>query len=225
VTRRSLRALGVAFALLLAGAPPARAGSAPPTHRAVLDSLADRVAADLLADGEFPAGRTVALDQPIVGDSLGALGQRLVERLKGRGLALRLTAAPGAWMPGGVDPAPAAVADPGDLRLQVRVQASGVTYVRARRGFPGRVTVYERLGFVRASATLLDGPSRAVLWAHSASAERRDRVGKGDLAAAAVGSGGLAADVPRGGGIRFLEPLIVAGVVTGLVVLFYSNRN
>lgn len=31
--------------------------------------------------------------------------------------------------------------------------------------------------------------------------------------------------LPRGGGGRLLEPLIVVGVVTGLVVLFYSNRN
>jgi hypothetical protein len=50
-------------------------------------------------------------------------------------------------------------------------------------------------------------------------------VAKGDVAYAASGSGYLNPPVPRGGGTRWLEPMIVIGVVAGLVVLFYSNRN
>ena len=208
----------------LAGAASARAGDLPPTHRAVLDSLAARVAGELLAGAELPPGRTVALEQPLAGDSLGALGQRLIERLQERGVALRLTDPPGARVAGAAGGSPG-VPEPGDLRLEVRVQASGVEYVRAIRGFPGRVRAYERLGYLGASATLLEGDSRAVLWTRSASAEARDRVRRGDLAAARAGSGGLAAAPPLGGGTRLLEPLLVTGVVTGLVALFYSNRN
>ena len=127
---------------------------------------------------------------------------------------------------GAVDPqAAAAAADPADLRLSVRVQTSSVSYVRAVRGFPWRVSGYDRLGVMGASAALLDGPSRSVLWARSASAESRDRVAKRDLADAAAASGGMNPAPPRGAGFRILEPLLVAGVTAGLVVLFYSNRN
>jgi hypothetical protein len=76
-----------------------------------------------------------------------------------------------------------------------------------------------------ATAALLDGPSRSVVWARSASAESRDRVAKRDLAEAAAASGGMNPVPPRGAGFRMLEPLLVAGVTVGLVVLFYSTRN
>jgi hypothetical protein len=220
-----LAALVVAVAALLPVAPSgARAGAPPPTHRTVLDSLARRVAGELLAGAEIPAGRTVALQQPIAGDTLGALGQRLVEGLKARGLGVRVTSAPGAWAAGG-SPAVATGPEPEDLRLQVRVPLSAVAYVRPIRGFPWRVTAYERLAILGASATLMDGPSGAVLWARSATAEHRDRVGKGEVAEAAAGSGSFSPAPPKGGGPRLLEPLLVAGVIAGLVVLFYSNRN
>lgn len=208
--------------VLSVAACSAHAAGSPPTHGALLDSLAHRVADELLAGTAIPAGRPVVLEHPIAGDTLGALGQGLLERLESRGVPVRLLSGPGPWASGGsIDSA----AGGSDLLLAVHVTASGVTYVRALHAFPARVNAFERLAYVRANATLLDGPSRAVVWTRSAAAETRDRVGKGDLAYVATGSGGLNPAVPRGGSFRFLEPAIVLGVVTGLVVLFYSNRN
>ncbi len=219
--------LAVASILVLGPlAAPAGAGATPPTHGALLDSLAHRAAEALLAGTSIPAGRAVTLEHPIAGDTLGVLGQSLLERLEARGVSVRLLAAPGAWQTAStVDSPVSGSRDSSDLLLSVRVAASGVSYTRPLRRFPWRVTGYERLAYLRGNATLLDGPSRAVLWTRSAATESRDRVGRGDLAYVAIGSGGLNPPVPRGGGFRFLEPAIVLGVVTGLVVLFYSNRN
>ncbi len=243
------RVLAAAMALVLATlAAPVGAKGLPPTHGALLDSLAHRVADELLAGVSIPPGRPVTLERPIAGDTLGVLGQSLLERLQNRGVPVRLLAPAGpgsagaaagtaaaagtptaAGTSGAADSAAARPADPvsasASLLLSVRVAASGVSYTRALHGFPARVTGYERLAYLRASATLLDGPSRSVVWTRSASEEARDRVGKGDLDYVSTGSGGINPARPAGGGFRFLEPAIVLGVVAGLVVLFYSNRN
>lgn len=219
-------ALAVATALLLALlAAPAGARGLPPTHGALLDSLAHRVADELLAGVSIPSGRPVTLERPIAGDSLGVLGQSLLERLQVHGIPVRLLAPAGPGTAAAADSGAARASDPDPLLLSVRVAASGVSYTRALHAFPARVTGYERLAYLKASATLLDGPSRSVVWTRSASEEARDRVAKGDLVYVSTGSGGMNPARPAGGGFRFLEPAIVLGVVAGLVVLFYSNRN
>jgi hypothetical protein len=217
--------------------------SMPPTHSMALDAVADTVAADLLKGATFPAGRPVALVAPAPGDTLGLLTQRMMERMKALGVSVRLARsearAPG--MENGVPPTgtPSVVApgdsaasvvshatDPsGPLRLQILVEGSGVTYVRRLGSFPFGTKGYERLAGMRASATLFDPMNGDVVWTRSAAQSASDVVAKGDVAYAASGSGYLNPPLPRGGGTRWLEPMIVIGVVAGLVVLFYSNRN
>lgn len=112
----------------------------------------------------------------------------------------------------------------GTAQLQLQVDGSGVSYVRRLGKFPVGTKGYERLSAMRAAATLLDPTTGEVFWTRAASRSLTDIVPKGDLAYAASGSGKLNPPVPKGG-TRWLEPLIVVGVVAGLVVLFYSNRN
>jgi hypothetical protein len=210
------------IAAVLAAAPPARAERAlPPTHAAVLDSLAARVAGDLLRGQDLPADRTVYVEEPVPGDTLGVFAQQIVQALSGRGTPVRIAGPRGPAETAGPAPGNA----DGDLRLKARVQSTGLSYVRTIRGFLGRAKAYERFGYLHASATLLDGGSGTVLWARTASAESRDRVSRGDLAYVSAGSARLDPAIPGGRGFRLLEPLIVVGVVAGLVVLFYSNRN
>lgn len=212
-------------AVALFGAPGARAErSLPPTHAAVLDSLAARVAGELLQGQDLPAGRTLSVAQPVPGDTLGMFGQQLLQVLRARGASVRIGDARGPGGAGGSG-SPAAEDESGDLRLVARVQSTGVSYVRTYRGLLGRPKAYERFGYLHASATLMEGASRTVLWARTASAESRDRISRNDLDYVAAGSSRLNPVPPGGRGFRLLEPLIVVGVVTGLVVLFYSNRN
>lgn len=222
--------LGKRFGILLAAAaltaaPGARAEHAlPPTHAAVLDSLAARVAADLLRGQAIPAGRMLTLEQPVPGDTLGVFAQQLLQVLRGRAVPVRV-ADPRALSGAGSSGSGGAEDEAGGLRLEARVQSSGISYVRTIRGLLGRPKAYERFGYLHASATLFGGDSGAVLWARTASSEIRDRVPRGDLAYVAAGSNRLNPVPPGGRGFRLLEPLIVVGVVAGLVVLFYSNRN
>jgi hypothetical protein len=212
------------------GASPARAYV--PTHGMMLDSLAATVAADLLRG---PASdRAVAVVVPLEGDTSGLLAQRLLERLRSVTSDVRVRerplATPGAQpptMPPGMPPPAVPASDSGSapLELHARVDGTGVSYVRRIRSFPFGVKGYERLVTMRASATMLEQATGRVVWARSATASLQDVVRKRDLAYVSGGSTGWNPPLPQGTGPRILEPLIVVGVVAGLVVLFYSNRN
>jgi hypothetical protein len=192
----------------------------------MLDSVAGLVALDLLHGSPIPPGRAVRLATPVAGDTLGYLAQRVVEHLRGRGTEVRLLSARAAEVGMGEDPPAKARADSTDLDLRLEVRSAGVAYIRAFRRFPFGIRGYERLASMQVGATLVDCSNREVVWARSSSARIMDEVRRGDLGYAQSGSGGLNPGLPRaGGGTRLLEPLIVVGVVTGLVVLFYSNRN
>jgi len=106
----------------------------------------------------------------------------------------------------------------------MQVDGSGVSYVRRLGKFPFGTKGYERLAAMRAVATLLDPSTGEVYWSRSAARSVTDVVPKSSVVYASSGSGKLNPPVPKGG-TRWLEPLIVVGVVAGLVVLFYSNRN
>lgn len=234
------------------GARPALA--MVPTHGMMLDSVATSVAAELLQAPPAP-GRPVVLLLPISGDTAGVLAQRLLERLRAVSSDVRVrerpplptgqpgqpgqpgaqspTMPPGAQPPtmppgassGFVDPAAGGGGEPQLFELHARVDEAGVSYVRRTRSFPFGVKGYERLVSMRASATLLDSRTGQVAWAKSATASLTDVVPKREIAYVSGGSAAWNPPLPQGSGFRILEPLIVTGVVVGLVVLFYSNRN
>lgn len=229
--RAALVTLG-AFAQLGLGWGPAPARAYVPTHGMMLDSLAATVAADLLR-GQ-PTDRAVVVLIPLEGDTSGLLGQRLLEKLRSVTSDVRVRerplAQPGAQsptMPPGMPPPSVPVSDSGSapLELHARLDGAGVSYVRRIRSFPFGVKGYERLVTMRASATMQDPATGRVVWAQSASGSLQDVVRKRDLAYVTGGSTGWNPPLPQGTGPRILEPLIVVGVVAGLVVLFYSNRN
>ena len=200
----------------------------PRTHGAMLDPVAGMVASDLLRGTAIPAGRVVRIATPLPGDTLGFLAQRVVEQLRRDGAVVRLVPTRATADVGmGDDPPPAGPrGDSTDYKLNIEVRSAGVSYVGYTRKFPFGIRGYKRLASMRVGANLVDLTTREVVWARSASRQAMDEVRKGDFSYAQSGSGGLSPAPPRaGGGTRLLEPLIVVGVVTGLVVLFYSNRN
>lgn len=218
--------VALSAAWLLGPAVEARAGhTPPPTHSMALDSVAAEVASDLLKDSPIPPGRAVILLSPAPGDTLSLLTQRLVGDLRDKQVPVRLMA-PGAAMAEAPDTTLARAEGGGHpLRLNLQVDGAGVSYVRRIGSFPFGTKGYERLAAMRATATLIDPMGGEVFWTRSSTRSATDVVSKGDVAYAASGSGRLNPAVPKGGGTHWLEPLIVVGVVAGLVVLFYSNRN
>ena len=212
---------GVAVAFVALSAVPGGANAVTKTHGMMLDSVATSVAADLLHDVPSTKGRGVVLTLPVRGDTLGVLAQRLVERLRAQGVSVHLAGR--GTMDGSADSGSVLAVRP--YEMGIRVDGSGVSYLRRLRSFPFGVKGYERMAALRASVTLVDPTTGEVTWAKSASGRAVDVVPKRDLMAVGAGSGGLNPPLPQGGGFRLLEPLIVLGVVSGLVVLFYSNRT
>jgi hypothetical protein len=227
LSRRWIPALGLALLFHAVSAPRAIAESAlPKTHGAMLDSVAGMVATDLLRGAPIPLGHAVRIVTPLPGDTLGFLAQRILERLRAGGTEVRLVSTRATADAGIADDSPARPPDATDLQLNMEVRSAGVSYVRAVRKFPAGIRGYQRLASMQVGASLVDPSTRQVIWAKSSSAQAVDLVRKGDLSYAQSGSGGFNPVLPRaGGGTRLLEPLIVVGIITGLVVLFYSNRN
>jgi hypothetical protein len=212
----------LALGLAALSAVPSSTKAVTKTHGMMLDSVATMVAADLLRDVPSTSGRGVMVTLPVRGDTLGVLAQRLVERLRAQGVPVHV-AGRGVVKP---DSGESGIVVPDrPYEMGIRVDGSGVSYLRRIRSFPFGVKGYERLAALRASLTMIDPKTGEVVWARSSSGSAVDVVRKRDLAAAVAGSGGINPPVPPGGGFRLLEPLIVLGVVSGLIVLFYSNRT
>lgn len=222
---RRLRGAGLAAALL-AGAfvscvSPAEAKDPPlTTHIAMFDSVASMTAAELLPHGAIPAGRPVELTTPVPGDTLTLFEQRVVQRLRALGVMVRVATAAA---PPSTVPVPAAADGP--VRLELRVESRNVLFVKRLGKFPFGTKGYERLVSLQAQGRLVDAASGDVLWAKTASRSAGDVVAARDIDTAASGTGMFRPAVPRGSSFGFLEPLIVTGVVAGLVILFYSNRT
>ena len=73
---------------------------------------------------------------------------------------------------------------------------------------------------------LLGGRDGRVLWTDSGRAERTDVVPLKLLAVLEEADGGRPSKGPSAGGLgRVVEPIVVSGIVVGLVFLFYSSRT
>jgi len=211
----------LALALAALSALPSSTKAVTKTHGMMLDSVATMVAADLLRDVPSTSGRGVLVTLPVRGDTLGVLAQRLVERLRAQGVPVHV-AGRGVAAP---DSAEESAVRERPYEMGIRVDGSGVSYLRRIRSFPFGVKGYERLAALRASLTMIDPKTGEVTWARSSSGSAVDFVRKRDVTSVVAGSGGINPPIPPGGGFRLLEPLIVLGVVSGLIVLFYSNRT
>ena len=224
-----LAAVVVTVAMGGAVAPVEAGSSLPRTHIAMFDSVASMVASELVPAGAIPGGRSVEITTPIPGDTLTLFEQRVVQRLRSDGVTVRVGPAPTAPA---VDPvtgeARAEITAPvteNVVRLGLRVESRSVLFVRRLGKFPFGTKGYERLVSLQAQARLVDAASGNVLWARTSARSASDVLAARDLDTAASGTGMFRPAVPRGTAFGFLEPLIVTGVVAGLVILFYSNRT
>jgi hypothetical protein len=114
------------------------------------------------------------------------------------------------------------------LVLTFRLIEFGVTYHDSwRRGFLGQKVV-ERLAAVNVYCRLVSGSAENVLWVGGGKSERLDIVPKSKLDLL-EGQGSSypfkRPALPPQPFSRILEPALVAGIIGGLVFLFYSNQN
>ncbi|KPJ59152.1 MAG: hypothetical protein AMJ46_12395 [Latescibacteria bacterium DG_63] len=115
---------------------------------------------------------------------------------------------------------------PGVMTLEYRITELGLDYPKAWRGhLIGRKQV-ERLAFVALHGRLIEDSSGALVWSGEGSATARDVVPASELASLeGKGAPWQKGTLPAGKLGGFVEPLVVAAIVAGLVYLFYSNKE
>lgn len=167
------------------------------------------------------AASTEAAADTTAGPQTGS-GADMLEHLQGLAGAVTAQGTP-----------PAATAGPQAARMdalpegdifEFHLGLSEVKYIDESRAFflgPGRV---QRGAVVQLSCRVTDGESGHLEWVGSGAATHVDRVPKGKLAAF-ESTGFTPARVKGAGLMRVVEPVIVSGIVAGLVVLFYTNQN
>lgn len=112
------------------------------------------------------------------------------------------------------------------LVLSFRIIEFGVTYHGSwRRGFMGPRMV-ERLAAVNLYTRLVNGSAEDVLWVGRGRAERLDVVPKSKLDLLEGRNYPFQKPELRGRPLsRLAEPVLVSGIIAGLVFLFYSSQN
>lgn len=118
-----------------------------------------------------------------------------------------------------------AIPDSASLELSYRILDIGVEYPAQGRYYGvGRLWI-ERLIMVKLSFQLTDLATREVKWIHESEASRRGRFAYNRLSAVETKTYPFTkAKFEKKSWTRYLEPVIVSGVVGGLIYLFYSHR-
>ncbi|MGD8395761.1 MAG: hypothetical protein PVF43_09830 [Candidatus Eiseniibacteriota bacterium] len=115
---------------------------------------------------------------------------------------------------------------PGAVELELNVVELGLRYTGARRSFlfgPKRI---ERLAVATLAGSVLDPGDGTLAWRGEGRARAIDEVPAGKLSILEGQSYPFTRPVLPPSNIgHVLEPIIVSGIVVGLVFLFVSNRN
>ena len=112
----------------------------------------------------------------------------------------------------------------GDPVLDYQLASARVTYLRLRGWLPGRIKI-ERQTLVEGRLTLREPATSRVLWTGDATSNFVDAFPRQQLPLVEDARfTDLNGTVPERNLTRVFEPVIVVGVVAGLVALFFQNR-
>ena len=120
----------------------------------------------------------------------------------------------------------AIAANPGDPVLEYQLASARVTYLRLVGGYvlPSRAKL-ERQALVEGTLSLRDPAGSRVLWTMDASHNLVDVIPRNQLPRVEDERyGDLKGAVPERNLGKFVEPVVVVAVVSGLIVLFFQNR-
>jgi hypothetical protein len=204
------------------GAVPSGGGiqeaPAPRTNLTVLAELSAEAIEEAVGRMAIPAGASVYIEQVESNDAGWLVQSLLMEELTGRGHEVRAGKM-------GAQGAEGTETDAQVYQVSYRIVACEMTYPRVWRDWLVGTRKVER----RAAVDIhfqLSNTQRAVLWAGSAKRERRDIV-RGSRIPELVtpGQSFTAPPLDAGGWDKVLEPVVVAGIVGGLIYLFYTSRS
>jgi len=113
-----------------------------------------------------------------------------------------------------------------DPLLEYQLASARITYLRMVGGYllPSRAKI-ERQGLVEGGLVMRDPATSRVLWTGAASSNLVDRLPRNQVTLAEDERfSDLKGTLPERNLGRYAEPLVVAAVVGGLVILFFQNR-
>ena len=187
----------------------------PKANLTVITELAKEAIVEAVDRMALPGGSEVYVSQVGQSEASWLIQSLLYEELTARGHVVMTGA-----MTGGADQD-----GPPRFEISYRIVSCETSFPRAwREWVVGRRRV-ERKTRCDIHVRLSDGRS-AILWAGSVQRERREIIPGDRLAELATeGQPFASPQIASGGWDRVLEPVVVAGIVGGLIYLFYTSRS
>jgi hypothetical protein len=171
---------------------------------------------EAVARMSIPPGSRVYMRQVETHDASWLVQSSLLEELTDGGHSVMT----GAMAPS-EDPAEESEA----FEIAYRIVSCETTFPRAWREWVIGARKVERRAAVDVHFQLADG-SAAVIWAANVERERREIIPAARVQELGTpGHSFTAAEVEPGGWDKVLEPVLVAGIVGGLIYLFYTSRS
>lgn len=191
----------------------------PYTNLQVTQFVADSAFGAGLASAPLEAGTRVvlapALDHPLNFVAEAAMLEQLAKR--DVEVTVRRTPVPD-------DSLALLYAQTGDPVLEYSLASARTTYLRFVGLLPGRVQI-ERQSLIEGSLGMRDPSSARVLWTHGVGLGLVDRFPRSRVSLVEDGRyPELKGELPQRNVDKVIEPVVVVGVVGGLVALFFQNR-
>jgi len=197
----------------------ARGPRVPPTNLQLIELVANTAFDRALTSAPIDTGSRVIVAPASTGALNFVVEHAILKHLAKRRVAVtvRRTVLP-------EDSTLAQVAPGGEPVLEYVVGATRVTYLRLVGWLPGRVRV-ERHAQVEGQLVMRDPATLRVLWTGDASYNLLDSFPRGQLSMVEdPRQPDLKSAVPDRNVDKIIEPVIVVGIVAGLVALFFQNR-
>lgn len=191
----------------------------PYTNLQLTQFVADSAAARALSSAPLERG-THAVLAPAQEHPLNfVLEHAFLKELARRGVEVTVRRTP---VPD--DSVAALFANPGDPILEYTLGSAKVTYLRLVGWLPGRVRI-ERQSLVTGAVSLREPAASRVLWTGDLGQNFVDRFSRSQVSLVEESRyPDLKDAVPQRNVDKVVEPVIVVGVVAGLVALFFQNR-
>lgn len=190
----------------------------PKSHLSVLSELVREVADEAVAKMRVPEGSELHLKQVEMHDANWLVKSVLIEELTSRGHVVRSGNGPGVA---------SALADTGRQVYEIgyRIVSCNTSIPRSWREWVVGRRMVERRSAVDIRFELSDR-TKAIVWAGGVQRERREIIDGSRLRdLASAGQPFASPDFEPGGWDKVFEPVIVAGIVGGLIYLFYTSRS
>ncbi len=206
---------GLAAVSAVGGGEEIPVTAVPKSNLAVISELTTEVADEAVARMGLPEGSRVLLKQVDTHDANWLVKSILLEELTSRGHVVKA-----GQLAAQVDPD-----GEGMLEIAYRIVYCQTSLPRSWREWVVGARKFERRTAVDIRFELSDA-TKAIVWAGGVQRERREIIPGARLAdLEAPGQAFASPTAAPGGWDKIFEPVIVAGIVGGLIYLFYTSRS